>query len=296
MQDLEIVVVNFGNNAPIYTEAVFPDPEVRSIAAEKEDKARQRRREARRRARQEQRNANTTTTTASRPPRRNRTSSTQSSTASTTQASSRASNANSNTASTSGQSSHTQPTNSESDFDSDSDAENAPQETTTSQAENNRDNSEEEWITCSIPRNSNEQVQISVHSQQRTVNTSTTTSASSQHLTVPQPTRRRIGAKRFRWFSRNVPLANQNRHHPNEDIEECWLSPEPSPQQSPIRPPVVERLAKKWRNKSLPVVLNGCNTCRGDVAIHSHQRPRLIQALFQQVVFVISVVSLVKLY
>ncbi|XP_045118389.1 E3 ubiquitin-protein ligase Nedd-4-like isoform X8 [Portunus trituberculatus] len=276
MQDLEIVVVNFGASAPIYTEAVFPDPEVRSIAAEKEDKARQLRREARRRAHAERHNANTTTT--SRTARRTtRISATHSNTASTTQSSSRSSNVASITASTSGQSSQTQATNSDSDFDSDSDLENAPQNLAEGQTENSRDNSEEEWITCSIPRNSNEQVQISVHSQQGTATTS-----SSQHLTVPQPTRRRIGPKRFRWFSRNVPLANQNRYHPDEDIEECWLSPVPSPHQSPICSPAVGRLAKKWRNKSLPVVLNGCNTCRGDVAIHSHQRPRLIQALFQQ--------------
>ena len=291
MQDLEIVVVNFGTNAPIYTEAVFPDPEVRSIAAEKEDQERQRRREARRRAHAERLNANTTTT--SRTARRTtRTSATHSSTASTTQPSSRSSNVTSNTASTSGQSSQAQATNSESDFDSDSDSENAPpQDSAEGQAQNNRDNIEEEWITCSIPRNSNEQVQISVHSQQGTA-----AAPSNNHLTVPQPTRRRIGAKRFRWFSRNIPLANQNRHHPDEDIEECWLSPEPSPQPSPIHSPAVERIAKKWRNKSLPVVLNGCNTCRGDVAIHSHQRPRLIQALFQQVVFVMSILSVIRLY
>lgn len=51
MQDMEIVVVNFGEGKPIYTEAVFPDPEVRSIFANREEEARSRRRLARRRNR-----------------------------------------------------------------------------------------------------------------------------------------------------------------------------------------------------------------------------------------------------
>lgn len=48
---MEIVVVNFGEGKPIYTEAVFPDPEVRSIFANREEEARSRRRLARRRNR-----------------------------------------------------------------------------------------------------------------------------------------------------------------------------------------------------------------------------------------------------
>ncbi|KAK7072389.1 hypothetical protein SK128_006910, partial [Halocaridina rubra] len=52
MQDLEVVIVNFEPGKPIYTEAVFTDPEVRSIQATREAEARNRRREARRRRRQ----------------------------------------------------------------------------------------------------------------------------------------------------------------------------------------------------------------------------------------------------
>ncbi|XP_066941816.1 E3 ubiquitin-protein ligase Nedd-4 isoform X13 [Macrobrachium rosenbergii] len=51
MQDLEVVVVNFDPTKPVFTEAVFTDPEVRSIRAEREAEARNQRREARRRHR-----------------------------------------------------------------------------------------------------------------------------------------------------------------------------------------------------------------------------------------------------
>ena len=272
MQDLEIVVVNFGTNAPIYTEAVFPDPEVRSLVVEEEEKARQRRHVARRHHRNERHNAATTSRTST---RTTRISTTASRSASIT-VSSRASNRASNTASTSGQSTQIEAINS--DSHSDSDSGNATQDSATEQQENSRENSEEEWIMCSIPRNSNEEVQISVHSQQQNRPPAPTR----QLLTVPAPNQRRRGARRFRWFGRNVPMANQNRYHPDEDIEECWLSPEPSPNPSPIHSPTVQRIAKKWRRKSLPF-LEGCNTCRGDMAIHSHQRPRLTQGLFQVV-------------
>lgn len=301
MQDLEIVVVNFGNNAPIYTEAVFPDPEVRSLVAEKEEKARQRRREARRRMRNERRNAITTTITTTTTSTRN----TRAPTTATTTVSSRAPDSRiSETASTSGQPSQTHVTNSDSDSDSDSgnvDSGNGTQDSTSGQPVDSRENSEEEWIVCSLPRNSSEQVQISVHPEQNRApppphpeqralpslhpEQNRPPPPPQQLLSVPAPNRRRT-LKRFRWFSRNVPMANQNRHHPNEDVEVEWLSPEPSPNPSPVHtPPVhspaVQRIARKWKTKSRSF-LEGCNTCRGDVAIHSHQRPRLIQELFQK--------------
>lgn len=305
MQNMEIVVVNFGANAPIYTEAVFPDPEVRSIAAEKEEQARQRRREARRRARHNERrnnerrnaaaasstttarataaSARTTITTSSRPSNRTTTNRT-----SASSRPNRPSTAAPTTASTSGQQSRTQDT--DSDSDSDSDSGHGTQDSSARQTDNSVGNSDEEWIVCAIPRNNSEEVQISVHSEQHQQQQQQTSvpPPTTQLLTVPPTNQRRAARRRFRWFSRhaptrNVPMANQNRHHPDEeDVEEWLLTPEPSPHPSPIQSPVIQRIARKWRDKS-PIHINGCNTCRGDVAIHSHQRPRLSQRLFKKV-------------
>lgn len=289
MQKMEIVVVNFGDDAPIYTEAVFPDPEVRSIVEEREEQDRQRRREARRRARNNERRNNerrTAVTSATTASTSTTTSSDRTSNRNTTNRPSASSRPNrpttlsSASASTSGQQSQTPAR----DSDSDSDSGNETQDSPVRQTGSSMENSEEEWIVCSLPRNNNEEVQISVHSehhqqqQQRRALPPTR-----QLLTVPPTNQRRTTGRRFRWFSRSAPMANQNRHHPDEDVEEWWLSPEPSPHQSPIHSPVVQRIARKWKNKSA-LLLNGCNTCRGDVAIHSHQRPRLTQGFFKKVV------------
>lgn len=264
MQNVEVVVVNFGPGKPIYTESVYPDPEVRSLAAQREEQARLQRREARRQNRHAHRHQ-----TASR---------------------------------AQGQQNNRQQREEQSDLQSNSSRNSAPQI-------GNRNAQVRSPTLLRIPRgdsqnnnegsnsyNSNSDAEITTPSLLRVplARISSIDEALSRCPSQPEPPDSRYhpelatNRQLCRITSSNqqqpsLPLANQHRHHPDEGIEEWWLSPEPSPinspSPSPINSPVVKQIGKKWRRKTR-AQHSGCDTCRGDLAIISHQRPRLRDATF----------------
>lgn len=168
----------------------------------------------------------------------------------------------------------------------------------------------------SLPEDDSEEVQISVHSDRRSSRVpqqqqqqqqdhnqhqqprhQRQQSRYRQYLSVPflRPLRNRRNNSNSRHLRERSPPtpASQNRFHPDQvEEEEYWLSPAPSPVSSatpsPITSPMVQRCVKKWQAKSLPQ-MNGCNTCRGEIAISSHQRPRLKLSTFIQVPSVLHV-------
>lgn len=233
MQNMEIVVVNLEPGKPMYTEAVFPDPEVRSIFADREEEARTRRLEARSHNHLgHHQSVNCTTNNSDNGQQRDPSNN----------------NQNYSGSISSGEVRHVRIS-----------------------------ATDEEWFVFSFPGGNSQGNPGSVHPHQTVLSTQ-------QSLTVPVP----IQQHHSNQQEQVLPLASHHRYHPDEELEEWWLSSEPtptnSPNPSPINSPIIQQIGKKWRNKSL-ARLSGCNTCRGDLAILSHQRPELREASFLQVVY-----------
>nr|XP_053634034.1 E3 ubiquitin-protein ligase Nedd-4-like isoform X3 [Cherax quadricarinatus] len=240
MQNMEIVIVNFSSEKPMFTEAVFPDPEVRSIFADREEAARNRRREARRRLRRNQRRAARSAISSS----DNREHWQESSGPNSLIQYHTTSNIN------------------------------------TSEIRHVRiSGSEDEWFVLSLGGESTDEDAESVGPQQDVASTH-------RYLLVPSTIRHQHSTQSGSQHLA-LPLASQHRHHPGEEEEEEeqeWrLNSEPLAVNS-IKPnPINSTYQQMGKNRKKSVAWSrGCKTCKGDLAILSHHRPRLRQALFSQ--------------
>ncbi|KAK4307580.1 hypothetical protein Pmani_020663 [Petrolisthes manimaculis] len=327
MSNLEVVIVNFEPSLPMFTESVFPDPEVKSIVTQREEQARLRRRVERRQRRardnrqrdsQQQRNqrnneinrntregSNTQTSGQSNHHRRSN------------HQGQRTGHRHQRNGTNEEQGETEEETDNSVDEEREEEEDNNPEHNLDGRRLNSRNNviggigsGEEEWIVLSLPQDDSEQVQISVHTehggvrapqqqqqqqehhqqqpQQQQQRHQRQQSRYRQYLSVPflGPLRNRRTNGRHRRNRSPPSPAAQNRFHPDQvEEEDYWLSPSPSPVSSatpsPISSPLVQRCVKKWQAKSL-LQMNGCNTCRGEIAISSHQRPRLNLSTFIQ--------------
>ena len=252
MQDLEIVIVNFHPEKPIFTEAVFEDPEVRSVRAEREAAARALRREARRRNRRAQRRAN-------------------------------AANGGNNNSSSGRNQQQNEDLESSDESADEANHSNGNQNSGRNGATGNQVRSVnvmgDEVTVVSLPvRGSNRRTTLSRARHILSAPLSRrgrTQSPNTLNVPPANPNRYHPDLAEEIWLSPEpspVPSRVSSPIH----------SPIHSPVHSPALSPVVKRAGKKWKENALHLP-HGCNTCRGDLAILSRHRPQIQKDTFVKV-------------